>query len=233
MARDAAGNVSTSAAVTVTVSNTAPPPTSGLVGAWSFNAGTGTAAADSSGSGNVGALSGATWVTTGKFGSALSFNGTNSRVHTADSASLDLTNGMTLEAWVRPTAVTNWRTVMLKEGPSGLVYSLYASDGTGPNGFIRVGSVDRGVTAPPTLPLNTWSHLAITYDGANLRLFLNGTQAAVTAGTGSMTATTGALRIGGNAVWSEWFSGLIDEVRIYKTALSATQIQTDMNTPIP
>src|SRR6185437_14154958 len=42
----------------------------------------------------------------------------------------------------------------------------------------------------------------------------------------------GALRIGGNNIWGEWFSGLVDDVRIYSQPLTASQIQTDMNTPV-
>jgi hypothetical protein len=40
------------------------------------------------------------------------------------------------------------------------------------------------------------------------------------------------LRLGGNSVWSEWFAGVIDEVRVYSRALTQAQVQTDMNTPI-
>jgi hypothetical protein len=47
-----------------------------------------------------------------------------------------------------------------------------------------------------------------------------------------MTPSTGVLRLGGNALWSEWFAGLIDEVRVYGRALSSSEIQTDMQTPI-
>ena len=47
-----------------------------------------------------------------------------------------------------------------------------------------------------------------------------------------MLAGTGVLRIGGNSIWSEWFSGLIDEVRVYNRALSAPEVQTDMNTAV-
>lgn len=50
--------------------------------------------------------------------------------------------------------------------------------------------------------------------------------------TGSIRASTGVLRIGGDSIWSEWFAGLIDEVRLYNRALSATEIQTDMRTPV-
>ena len=50
---------------------------------------------------------------------------------------------------------------------------------------------------------------------------------------GSITASTGALRIGGNTVWGEYFAGLIDEVRIYNRALTAAELTTDMNAPVP
>jgi len=88
---------------------------------------------------------------------------------------------------------------------------------------------ERNARATAALPVNTWTHLATTYDGANLRLYVNGTQAATTALTGAKAVSTGPLKIGGNALWSEWFAGLIDDVRIYDRALSATEIQGDMN----
>src|SRR5262249_45082320 len=72
---------------------------SGLVAAFSFNEGSGSSVGDSSGSGNNGSVSGATWSTAGKFGGALSFNGGSSLVSVADAASLDLASGRTVEAW--------------------------------------------------------------------------------------------------------------------------------------
>ena len=83
-----------------------------------------------------------------------------------------------------------------------------------------------------TLPLNAWSHLATTFDGSMQRLFLNGVQIGSLAASGSLMQTTGALRIGGNSVWGEFFSGALDDMRIYSRALSTTEIQTDMNTPV-
>ena len=77
--------------------------------------------------------SGPTWTTAGKYGNALSFDGVNDLVTVADANSLDLTNGMTLEAWVRPTALgNNWRTALMKESSGSLSYALYAAgtDGT-------------------------------------------------------------------------------------------------------
>jgi len=82
------------------------------------------------------------------------------------------------------------------------------------------------------LPLNVWTHLAVTYDGATLKLFVNGALVASKAQTGSIEVSSGALRMGGNSIWQEWFKGAIDEVRVYNRALSQAQIQTDMTTPI-
>ena len=61
---------------------------------------------------------------------------------------------------------------------------------------------------------------------------MNGTPVSSRAASGAMIASSNALRIGGNAVWGEYFDGYIDEVRIYNRALSASEIGSDMNTPI-
>ena len=64
-----------------------------------------------------------------------------------------------------------------------------------------------------------WSHVAVTYDGATLRLFVNGAQASQLVVAGSIATSASALHIGGNGVWGEWFNGTIDEVRVYNRAL--------------
>ena len=66
----------------------------------------------------------------------------------------------------------------------------------------------------------------------DVRLFVNGVQAGSLAFSGSMAASTGLLRLGGNSIWGEWFAGLVDEVRVYNRALSASEIQQDMQTPV-
>jgi hypothetical protein len=228
-ARDAAGNVATSVTVAVSVNNAAA---TGLVAAYSFNEGTGTTLVDRSGRGHTGTISGATWSTQGRFGGALSFDGVNDWVTIADTAALDLTTGMTLEAWVAPSTLTGWRTALLKERPGGLAYALYTSgDGTRPSGYVAAPG-DVAVIGPASLPVNTWAHVTLTYDGTNLRLFVNGVQVRTAALTGAITTSTGVLRIGGNSVWSEFFQGRIDEVRIYNRALTAGEIQADMAAPI-
>ncbi|PKH40185.1 Glucose/arabinose dehydrogenase, beta-propeller fold [Nocardioides alpinus] len=225
VARDASGRTTTSAAVAVTVANAG---VAGLVGGWSFDDGSGGTAADSSGRGNTGTLSGPAWTTDGRYGGALVFDGTNDMVSVADSASLDLTTGMTLSAWVRPTTLGSWRQVLLKERPQGLTYALYATGNASgrPNATLAIGNTDREVNAPSALAANVWTHLAATYDGAVARLYVNGTQVATRNQAGTLVTSTGALRIGGNAVWGEWFAGTIDDVRVYGRALTAAEVQT-------
>jgi hypothetical protein len=205
----------------------------GLVAAFGFEEAAGTSTADKSGAGNNGTIAGATWSAAGKTGNALSFDGVNDRVSIPDGASLDVTR-MTIEAWVRPTTLTGWRTVLLKEGNDALAYALYAHDNANwPAAYINTGQqADRRSEGLAALPLNTWTHLASTYDGATLRLYVNGVQVRSRAFTGNIANRPGPLSIGGNAVWGEWFAGLIDDVRVYNRALTIAEIQSDMNTPV-
>src|SRR3954451_5501150 len=200
----------------------------GLAAAYAFDAGSGTTAADASGTGNNGTISGATWSAAGKFGSALSFNGTRAIVNIPDANSLDLTSGMTLEAWVRPAALSGYRTVVMKDVPGELSYALYASgDVNRPNTWARIGGVSRDATGTAALPLNTWTHQAATYNGTTLLLYVNGAQASSRTVSGSITTSANPFHVGGNPVWGEYFSGLIDEVRVYNRALGVSEIQAD------
>ena len=88
------------------------------------------------------------------------------------------------------------------------------------------------LSAGPWLLANQWTHLAATYDGTTQRLYVNGTQVAQRPQTGPIGVSNSPLRLGGNSVWGEYFKGRIDEVRVYNRALSATQVNTDMNSPI-
>ena len=234
IARDAAGNSATSAAVAVTVSNATPPPSPGLVAAYGFEETSGPAVTDSSGLNNAGTIiNNAARTAAGKIGRAIDFDGVNDYVSVADANSLDLTTGMTLEAWVQLDTVSPWRTAIFKEKPGSVVYDLYATNASNsPQGEARFGSAMVQTPAPPALTAGVWTHLAVTYDGAALRVYRNGTQAASIARTGAIQTSTGALRIGGNLIWGEYLDGRIDEVRIYNRALSAGEISADMTRPV-
>jgi hypothetical protein len=230
IASDAAGNKST-ATVTVNVSNSTTT-SNGLVAAYGFNEGSGTTVKDSSGNNNTGTISNATWAT-GRYGKALSFNGTNSWVTVQNSASLNLTGPMTLEAWIETSASpTDWQALIFKEMPSDTAYYLYRSGYSDAPVGGMYSSGEQSIVASNNLTLNTWMHLAFTYDGSTERLYVNGVLVASQAKTGAVQSSTGVLHIGGDSVWGEFFQGLIDEVRIYNRALSASEIQTDMNSPI-
>jgi hypothetical protein len=226
-AKDAAGNVDASPATGSWTVTTATTPT-GLVAAYGFNTTTGTTATDATGNGLNGTITGATHTTSGKFGAALSFNGTNNVVTVADNAKLDLTKGMTLEAWVRPSTLSGSRPVIIKERSDGPAYGMYANTSTNNPAAYAAASGSQNIRGTAQLPLNAWHHLATTYDGATLRLYVDGVQVASRAIAGSISVSSGALRIGANSVWGHWFAGLIDEVRIYNRALSATELKADM-----
>src|SRR5207248_6908965 len=119
-----------------------------------------------------------------------------------------------------------------KETSGNLVYGLYAgSDTNKPQSQVTVGT-PRLLDAPSAIPTASWSHLAATYDGTTERLYVNGAQVASLAISGTISTSSSPLKIGGNAIWGEWFDGLIDEVRIYNRPLSAIEIQSDMNSSI-
>ena len=89
----------------------------GLVAAYGFDEGTGSAVVDATGNGHDTTLAGQARVS-GTYGGALAFDG--NRLTVADSTLLDLTTGMTVSAWIRPSAVNGYETIVYKEGPAGL-----------------------------------------------------------------------------------------------------------------
>jgi chitodextrinase len=187
---------------------------------------------DMSGNGNNGTISGATWTSSGKYGYALSFNGTNALVTVNNSPSLRLTSAMTLEAWVYPTTVNStWRDVIYK-GNDNYYLEGTSSNSAHPVAGAILGGVYAEAIGPNALTANTWAHLAETYDGATVRLYVNGVQVASRAQTGAIATSTNPLQIGGDSLYGQYFAGRIDEVRIYNRALSAAEIQNDMNNPL-
>ena len=203
-----------------------------LVAAYGFDEGSGTTLTDASGNGNNGTITNATWSTSGKFGKALQFNGTNALVTIPDAASLHLTTGMTLEAWVNPSTVNaKWRDVIYK-GNDNFYLEATSTTSSRPDAGMIAGGTYADAFGTAALKANTWSYLTETYDGSTLRLYVNGTQVASTTHTGSIATSTNPLQIGGDSIYGQFFAGMIDEVRLYNTALTAAQIQTDEATSV-
>jgi Concanavalin A-like lectin/glucanases superfamily len=195
----------------------------GLVAAYSFDEGSGTGVADASGSGNGGSFGTATWSTAGKYGNALSFNGSSARVTVPDSSSLRLTDGMTLEAWVYPTTVNSaWRDVIYKGSDDYYLEATSSNSGRPVAGGIFGGTYGE-TYGTNNLASNAWTHLAATYDGTTLRLYVNGTQVSSIARSGTIKASAGPLTIGGDPLYGQYFTGRIDDVRIYDAALTQAQ----------
>ena len=166
----------------------AAPPTPGLVAALNFDEGSGTVAKDSSGLANNAALSGgAAFSASGRTGAAANFAGGSAQATIADNASVRLTGPVTLEAWVRPRSKSDRRTVIFKSLPGwqSTCCTPRPSPIGGGLGGEPIGFVDGdGVRGPGGLPLDQWSHLAMTYDGSRQRLYVDGTEVASVARTG-------------------------------------------------
>jgi PKD repeat protein len=208
---------------------------SGLIAAYGFEEGSGNVVYDASGNGNAGTITSAPRTTSGKVGSALQF-GANSLVTVPDANPLDLTTGLTVEAWVyRTNAAASWQNLIDKPNGSGdSCYQLIGVSGNGnPSFYVSpVTPSGQNLYAPAALPLNTWTHLAATYDGAQMRLYVNGLQVANRAQSGTIASSSDALNIGANAYTGSHWLGRIDEVRIYRRALSQSEIQMDKNSPV-
>jgi membrane-associated phospholipid phosphatase len=148
----------------------------GLVAAYSFDEAAGETVSDDSGNAHRGAIHYATWTSEGRFGSALNFDGKRSVVTIDDSPTLHLNGSLTLEAWVYPTDVSaRWTNVVHKET------DVYWLDATNPDRNLAAagGSFTANpVFAPSALPIYQWSHLATTFDGSKVRLYVDGEEVA-------------------------------------------------------
>ena len=140
---------------------------------------------------------------------------------------------MTLEAWVRPAVVSNaWRDVIYKGDDNYYLESDLNGWHHRPAGRWRIigGELPPRRAVARRCTANTWAHLALTYDGTTVRLYVNGIQVSSTAKTGTIRTSTNQLQIGGDSIYGQYFQGIIDEIPIYNQPLSAAAIQTNMNT---
>ena len=207
--------------------------TDGLVGDWQANEGSGASLIDSSGLANNGTIVGnPTWVA-GQHGQAIRLDGTGDYATVADNASLDITSAITMAAWVKPEVVGTQNVIKkaTNGGPNGYELSLASSGSTWPQKvFVRFNQTTSGdtirlnsTTLYPT-DGNTWMHVAATYDGATIRLYVNGVEEANMAsstpiGTNALNLGIGAQPDGGSPL-----TGSLDDVLLYNRALSPSEI---------
>ena len=199
-----------------------------LVGLWHFDEGEGTTTVDSSGYGNNGTLvNGPVWHD-GKVGNnALSFDGVDDYVDCSQGTNLNITDAITIEAWVYPTASSydQWDAILAKGGSS---YRLHMHDNQFDLGLSIVGQPNQNLDAGSVFVQNQWTHVAGTYNGTIMKIYINGTLANSIAVSGAIKTNDYPLWIGDNSqVPDRYFNGLIDEVTIYNRALSAEEIKSD------
>ena len=105
-------------------------------------------------------------------------------------------------------------------------YSLHNFYGAKPAFYLVVGGLPGSahVVSGEALTANAWHHLLGVYDGSDVKLYVDGSLAGSAAATGNITTSNHPLRVGTNLGLSEKFRGLVDDARVYNTALNAAQI---------
>ena len=197
-----------------------------LVGWWPLNDGEGSTATDASGNGNDGDLEGdPTWVT-GVLGGALEFDGDGDYVDTGNADQLD---EYTFAIWViSPEAPAS-------DSPSGPLHreGNYQINWNHSGGSSWMGSA--AMYAGGWLSLNfddlyanTWYHLASTFDGAEWITYQDGEEINSTTVSASIGSETNTLKLGRHAAAAQYFTGTVDDARVYSRALTAAEIKATM-----
>jgi hypothetical protein len=224
---NSAGQVISSGA-TLTVNSlacAAAPP--GLISWWKGDGN----ALDSVG-GNNGTLYNGTNYASGEVQQAFSFNGLNQWVEIPDSPSLNPSNALTLETWVyvRGNPNTDLATIVTKFSTTIGELNQYQLETHYANGLLNfrplvyLADGYAYLDGKTIIQFNTWYHVAMTYDGSTLKLYVNGAFDGSVPGAGPIPAKAVPLRIGGPSAGPWWFNGRVDEVSLYNRALSSSEV---------
>ena len=180
-----------------------------------------------SGKGNHGTIYGATWVSKGRWGPALSFDGVDDYVEIAYSQSLN-TPYITVEAWVIYSGSTGAKNpIVARWGDRSIaVFNLAVNTSDFPQFEARDPNVTTKVVASTPIAQDTWYHLVGTYDSSYVRIYVNGVIAGETSATGDplQQPTSNPVQVGKDQ-FDNYFYGIVNEVRIYNRALTADEIR--------
>ena len=199
----------------------------GPVGHWALDDGEGTVASDSTGNGNGGTLSdGLLWVA-GKIGGALEFDGASTFVEVPFSDSLDLLNksDFTVAAWFKADEIPpeNKEVLQQADGTGTGRTWLFVHNANDIRSFLGGTTTSSGIG----VEAETWVHAAAVVteagDADTIQLYVNG-QAAGAPVTGGMEDCDGAYIIGRHKNPTNYWDGLIDDVRLYNRALSEAEL---------
>lgn len=207
----------------------------GLIAAWGFDEGTGTTARDSSEHSVPLTISGAaTWVAGHSGGTALSNTGSGGGTR---SNWTTLNTNVTIMCWARPTDLTAGTSRPLigvwdgTDASASTEIAIWAQRGDFSTSNVLQGNVrvSGGLTAvnQSALTVNTWVHLALSYDGSTVRLYRDGAEV-------SNFAITGAINTGTFSflVLPATTSAQVDDVRVFNVALTAAQVASFMGDPV-
>jgi len=207
--------------------------TNGLTGYWTFDgqhiSGTTVQDKNPTATKNNGAMTGYT-TTSGKIGQASKQNGTSSYTNVGTNTALEITGteAFSISLWLKPdTAGQN--AGLFGRYNAGSAGQYYLSLSGGKPFIFREHAPFVGLTGNKAPPPGVYSHVVATYDGASLRLYINGRLDASMAETVAINATSfsikvfiGASQSGGNP--TSYFYGALDDVRFYNRALSANEV---------
>jgi hypothetical protein len=220
------------------ISGCGPRLLDGLVGFWRLNETSGANVRDSSGWANDGTLQGldpmTSWIAGGPEGEALSVEA-KGHITVPDSASIDtITDRLTMTAWMYidgTIATDDYATAISRQigGGFGQHYHMGVNSSMQPVTFITTGTNANQLArfAPATVPAKTWFHLAVTYDGVNVVVYLNAAQVDSGALTGQFVPETNPVVLSGNTnagSTGESVPGRLADVMLYSRALSAREI---------
>jgi glucose/arabinose dehydrogenase len=208
-----------------------PPPVPPEPVNLQFSEGQGTIALDSSGNSNHAELRGGAGWGPGRIGGGLALDGTNDLGAIAHSPSLAFNDQLTIAGWVRrSSAPAGWHQLVSRQHTTTNADQLFLGfQGATPYFGVRTpsGSTKAG---SGSVPLGQWVHLAGTYDGNRIILYVNGVERARVAKTGALVASSRPLLLGANAngldplVGSEFLAGGLDEVRLFSRALDPSEV---------
>jgi hypothetical protein len=196
------------------------PAVTGLVAYYSFE----NNVQDGSGNGLDGTVMGEPTFVAGVTGLALALDGVDDYVDCGNSASFDITEEITLSAWVNTSDSGNGEHNPFV-GKGDHTYAIKHSDANNIQFFIYDGEWFTANVEVDESFNGDWRFVAGTYDGNELKIYIDGGLRDVTAHVGAIETTTDNLAIGTNSEASgRFYSGVIDEVRIYNRALSEGEI---------
>ena len=205
-----------------------------LVAQWKLDEGGGTTALDATGNGNDGTLEDDPVVVLGQFGQALQFDGSRVTIPGSDSLTPDLFQGsFTLSGWINPTRTGNtWQQIFRAWKTDGSSNDTLFINNDGRlswrgrvNGAWAGGMCE---TAADVVPAGQWTHFAVTGDGTNFRIYVNGVLSQESAFQ-TTDGTNETYYIGGNpAGTGESYAGMVDDLRIYDHVLTEDDVKSSM-----